>query len=590
MYRNNCTGMKKRACCFKLLLLCSIYVSVQGQIAWNELPISENAQDRMKTNWDTAVDGVKKSDEITGQNLGENVEGIAEKAGISFSESPTPSPSVTPTPSVTPSSSPSPSVTPSSSPSDTPAVSRTPTPSASPSTSQAFVEVKQTSEEIDVPTDGTATTLNFEPVLSDEAEEDLYEPPAIGDRAVISGFLIDGDFSGQIAPSGRQMFRERVLGKAVIRQSIGLAPQIKVMANGVAIVLRRTISCTGSLLPLEEPQKVDVELVEVLDDRPGVQIVFTAEGPFGNACRVLLSFEVTTVRKLREGAPLPSLSPIAAPSISAAINASISAAPPTPTPSSSPSPSVSNFAGVPENQNGMKCSSHPAYFDGLKGVLLRSWKSIGRRDRYTNSAYRPRWNERVYAPMSNINSPKYENLDFMQFGGVWNYNESQILYLKFTRPAKVYLFLRAWDRNYEEISFEDWTSEGWAILRDDNTERVNLSIEGEVWFHPSRHAYVFSKSTSNDEIILPGGGYMNKTAVGSRTWPHYWLLVAEEDGSASTAPLLPPGVTSITPGLRCPASLHDLWVAPARPEEPDVAGERFETVSVFERFFLHISN
>lgn len=479
-----------------------------------------------------------------------------------------------------------------SSPSATASVSTSssPTLSASPAPSQAIVEVKQTSKEIDIPTDGTPTIVDFEPVFSDEEEEDKYVPLAVGEKVVIANFLVDGDFTGELAPSGSQLFRERVLGKAVIRQSIGLEPQIKVLANGQAIVLRRSVSCTGSKLPIDEPQKVDVELVEVFDDRPGIQIVFTAEGPFGSSCRVLLSFEVTTVRKLKEGVPLPSLSPIAAPSRSPAPGISPSQLPPTPSPTPSPSPSVSTFAGVPEDQLGMKCSSHPGYFAGLKGVLLRSWKSIGRINRYENSVYRPRFNLVTYAPMSNPASTKYENLDFAQFGGVWNFNESQILYLKFTRPAKVYIFQSAWDRNYEDITFEDWTSEGWAERRGDSNDRINLSIQGEIYFHPHRFFYVFSKYTENDEIILPGGGYMNKTAVGSRTWPHYWVLFAEEDGSASTADPPPPGVSTISPGLRCPDSLHNLWVAPDRPNEPDVAGLRFETVSVFESLFLIIFN
>lgn len=53
----------------KLFIVCTIFLSAKGKLPWNELPIPEDAQDKLKSNWYDYFNSIRSTDEVTGQNL-----------------------------------------------------------------------------------------------------------------------------------------------------------------------------------------------------------------------------------------------------------------------------------------------------------------------------------------------------------------------------------------------------------------------------------------------------------------------------------------------------------------------------------------
>lgn len=236
-------------------------------------------------------------------------------------------------------------------------------------------------------------------------------------------------------------------------------------------------------------------------------------------------------------------------------------------------------SSVYSQELGMKCTSHPAYSDDIEGVLMRSW-SYKVRPKYTRSIYKPRYENKTYAPVSDLTSTKYLGLDLFIPGGTGkNDTNPDSVTVSLQRPAKLYLMLRASrGGGFPSMILNGWQSEGWAeMISGSVTEKDNLSIMGTLSFRPSRFAYVFSKLSTNDQVQLPGAKYIIENSAGANTTGSYWILIAESDGGNSSAPLSPEGVGPIPHGGRCPEELHQLWLAPVRPGEDDVAGERFST-------------
>lgn len=89
--------------------------------------------------------------------------------------------------------------------------------------------------------------------------------------------------------------------------------------------------------------------------------------------------------------------------------------------------------------------------------------------------------------------------------------------------------------------------------------------------------YVFSKRFEG-EAYIPHQAWVKQNAKGVKARGDYVIMIAEEDGSASTAPKSPPGIKMIQPNARCPEALHDLWVTPDEDaSDPDTVGKMWKT-------------
>lgn len=110
------------------------------------------------------------------------------------------------------------------------------------------------------------------------------------------------------------------------------------------------------------------------------------------------------------------------------------------------------------------------------------------------------------------------------------------------------------------------------------TKKAKLGIYKPKEWGPSNFAYVFSKTTENTCITIPGSQYVAANVSGLKVGGLYWVMVSELDGSPVQKPSSPSGISEEIPaGGRCPDELHELWRAPVRPGEIDVDGRAFKT-------------
>lgn len=232
--------------------------------------------------------------------------------------------------------------------------------------------------------------------------------------------------------------------------------------------------------------------------------------------------------------------------------------------------------------DGMKCSSVPYDTTGVTGEIIQSWKfrsSDPKVLRTFSGNYVPRYTEHGFAPKDAPLSTKYAGLDLFR---VHQQPDSTAEYLrvKFQREAKVYLFVTGFNAAFPKLALPGWTAEGWAeTVVGDITKKAQLGIYKPKEWGPSQYVYVFSKTTENTSIKIPGKIFVIENLTGMVLSGFYWLMVAEVDGSPVLKPSSPPGATvpDIPAGGRCPDELHDLWIAPVRPGETDVGGRTFKT-------------
>lgn len=227
---------------------------------------------------------------------------------------------------------------------------------------------------------------------------------------------------------------------------------------------------------------------------------------------------------------------------------------------------------------GLQCSDHPFYTPGFKGELIRSWSYTRKTDNmyFTDSGYHPRYSKHAYAPVEDLSSTKYHNLDY--FGTFLAKDmPDKYITMSFNRPAKVYLLVNGHDGTHPRVGLPGWRSEGWVVMVKGKEEgKVDLGVAKPMLFFPPSMAYVFSKVAS-EEIVLPSKVWVGRNLRGLDKDGYYNVLVAEADGSRSKAPLLPSGRTA-NAGSRCPKEVHDLWMAPARDRrDPQMARRRFRT-------------
>ncbi len=230
------------------------------------------------------------------------------------SASPTPTTSTSMSPSATPSVSPSASVskTPRASTSQASTEKEDPSPTPTPSSSPEEVTVE--SQTYEAATDGSTTDSEIDlEELENSNESGSVTPPAIGDEVTLEDFTMDGDF-GDITPSTRQIFGEKVLNRPVVRQTIRYTAII-VLCNGQEVELRVKYKCNGSLLPLLYPVRITTPLVKVKNGGAGVKISFRIFGPYGNSCKAVFKFKI----KRRLPKPSPTSSPVALPTPSSQV-------------------------------------------------------------------------------------------------------------------------------------------------------------------------------------------------------------------------------------------------------------------------------
>jgi len=224
--------------------------------------------------------------------------------------------------------------------------------------------------------------------------------------------------------------------------------------------------------------------------------------------------------------------------------------------------------------DGLQCTTAPYNQDGFSGEIIRSWKFRGRENM---ANFIPRYTEHGFAPKDDTASTKYKGLD-LWVAKMISDNTSNYVTLKFQREAKVYLFVGARNKGSPALTYSDWTPEGWARGVVGNfSQTADLGVYKPRKWAPMRDAFVFSKPTVDMTIDIPGRNHIQNNVVGGSVRSSIWLLISELDGSPVAQPALPTGVPAISAGYRCPAELHDLWLAPVREGETDIGDKRFRT-------------
>lgn len=228
------------------------------------------------------------------------------------------------------------------------------------------------------------------------------------------------------------------------------------------------------------------------------------------------------------------------------------------------------------------CSGHPAYTEGMKGVIVRSWKhSQNPRDKFLfwPSAYLPRQTSHVYAPVDDPSSTKYAGMDMFWTFFHTGYDGNSVS-MKFNRGAKVHLVLATSlpEINVgERVGLPGWESEGWVKLTEGDT-MVSYGVRSKNReFEIPSEGYMFSKVV-DDSITLPTMDWIRANRIGIPYSNIFSILISEADGTASEEPPTPPGVPRIIPGERCPDQLHNMWVTDGDdPNDPDIAGRKWAT-------------
>lgn len=210
---------------------------------------------------------------------------------------------------------------------------------------------------------------------------------------------------------------------------------------------------------------------------------------------------------------------------------------------------------------GMVCEDHPLASTVDKGVLISSWSyapDVVNHQYWVQSVYLPRYTKHVWAPLEDNRSTKYANLDYFN-----THNSRRPLEdfftIKFQREAKVYLLVSG-HIGGPVVTLKGWNSEGWVQLTPETiknrTIEIGLGKRKLTASVPSR-GYVFSRVGKT--LTIPSYHIVGEQLLGMTAKGYWSLLIAEADGSPSTAPTTPNGII-VKPNSRCPEALHDAWV------------------------------
>lgn len=201
--------------------------------------------------------------------------------------------------------------------------------------------------------------------------------------------------------------------------------------------------------------------------------------------------------------------------------------------------------------------------------------------RLPKTAYLAKYKNHQYAPVTDLTSTTYEELDwFWAMSG--HGDTSDFIQLHFNRNARVYLVIPV--HRYAKV--EDVSLPGWEAI-----EEVNLvKGAGELFEFgvfqkfpaqltlPER-AFIFMKEGKN--VVFPHLDWVRMNMVGFKIPKGYQLftMISEVDGSKWEYPSWPSAIRNeIKPNEKCPEDLHNLWVTPDTDlNDPDTQGKYWKT-------------
>lgn len=146
--------------------------------------------------------------------------------------------------------------------------------------------------------------------------------------------------------------------------------------------------------------------------------------------------------------------------------------------------------------------------------------------------------------------PGFEGLDLLRGRGPLDSS----LTIIFNRPAVVYLLLQGREdrERLEDPSLSGWKTEVSTEIDANDTLRTELA---DLGIRIPNKGWVFSQTVTEGHLTIDD--IDNLVPTGFTSLSNYALMFAEEDGTPSTAPILPSGIVA-EPNTPCPGELHDL--------------------------------
>lgn len=233
---------------------------------------------------------------------------------------------------------------------------------------------------------------------------------------------------------------------------------------------------------------------------------------------------------------------------------------------------------TPTTAIGLSCKDHPAYFPGLKSVLLRSWRLLGIKETSFTSNYHPRHSEHIYAPVGDLSSNKWANFDwFWAMKGAVPIERHARLDLQ--RPVRVFLAVGSKvDKSYPAARLPGWRSEGHAELVKGQGKMLKYGVHQFDYRSVNPKVYIFSKEFGS-VAHLPNSLWVEKNIQGIGVQGDVVAMLAESNGKAPPVPRNPSGISQpILPNKRCPDALHDRWVTKNTDnDDADTRGKMWKT-------------
>lgn len=227
---------------------------------------------------------------------------------------------------------------------------------------------------------------------------------------------------------------------------------------------------------------------------------------------------------------------------------------------------------------GLSCPQHPAYFSGLRSVLLRSWHLDGMRESTFTANYHPRHSEHLYAPRNDLSSTKWANFDWfwtMRSPG----NTDRYARLDLQRPARLYILVGVrHDNSYPSARLSGWRSEGHAELTKGRGKMLRYGVHQFGYRMVQPKVYIFSK-VFGTVAWIPHHAWLVRNVEGVEVAGDVMAMIGEANGDPPIVPKNPPGIrAAIVPGKPCPDELHDRWVAKNTDDkDEDTKGKTWKT-------------
>lgn len=216
----------------------------------------------------------------------------------------------------------------------------------------------------------------------------------------------------------------------------------------------------------------------------------------------------------------------------------------------------------------------------MSPVLIKCW-SFMNCPKLPKTAYIAQYKKHRYAPVSDLDSLSYDELDWF-WATSGHGDTSDFIQFHFNRHARVYLTIPV-HRNTRmgSVSLPGWKAMGEVNLVKGIEEPFEFGVFQKFPAQPTlpERAYIFMKRGKDVEI--PHLTWVEKNLRGFDIPNGYRLfaMFAETDGSKWEYPSWPSTIRhKIKPNEQCPKDLHNQWVARnTDDDDPDTAGKYWRT-------------